>query len=243
MWVLAGCGILLAPFGSYEGVGTASSLVASPLLDGIRFLLFLPVIVVLVAGMARIVRLRVRGSELERLQIRWVSFVLAVTLALLASTPLWKGAGDIASFTVGVGVPLAIGLAITRYRLYDIDRLISRTVSYALVLVVLGAMFGLLVVGPTLVLGQGSGEDGPPSWVVAGSTLAVFAIFSPLRRRVQGWVDRRFDRSRYDAQRVVDEFGARVRDLAHTEDIVTGVGAAVAGALAPGSIAVWLRCP
>lgn len=154
---------------------------------------------------------------MERLQLKWLVPSLIVF-----------GAGNVAEFgfqgsiAADVLLPLgfmlmvvSISVAILRYRLYDIDRLISRSVAYAIVLVVLGAGFGAAVAFPTLVVG----DESTPSWVVAGSTLAVAAAFNPLRMRVQRLVDRRFDRVRYDAQRVVDRFGGALRDATDIGEI------------------------
>jgi uncharacterized membrane protein YbhN (UPF0104 family) len=111
---------------------------------------------------------------------------------------------------VALGVPLAVGAAILRYRLYDIDRLINRTLVYGLLTAILGGVYTATV----LVLGQLFGGIGaePPSWAVAGATLSVAALFQPARRRIQAVVDRRFNRRKYDAVQTVEAFTARLRD-------------------------------
>ena len=106
-------------------------------------------------------------------------------------------------------IPVAIGIAILRYRLYEIDRIISRTLSYAAVTATLALVFVAVVLGLQAVLEPMTGEN---TIAVAASTLIVAALFQPLRRRVQSIVDRRFNRARYDAQRMVDAFSERLRD-------------------------------
>jgi hypothetical protein len=111
---------------------------------------------------------------------------------------------------VVVGFPVTVALAILRYRLYDIDRLINRTLVYGLLTVLLAGVYA----GAVLLLGQmfGGVTEDPPSWAVAGATLAVAALFQPARRRVQAVVDRRFNRRKYNAAKTVEAFSARLRD-------------------------------
>ncbi len=146
-----------------------------------------------------------RASGIERLQIKWLA------LAAVFSLPAWAidlpGALDqINEAVAGVLLPAAMAIAIFRYRLYDIDRLISRTVSYGLVAAVLAAVY----LGGVAALGAVVGSDNPLA--VAGATLAAAALFTPMRRWAQVWVDRRFDRTRYDATQVVSAFSGRLRD-------------------------------
>ena len=157
-----------------------------------------------------------RARGVERQQLRW--------LALAAAWPRPAG-GDGAGPGAGAGgrrgdevllgwvsavvlglMPLATGAAILRYRLYDLDRIISRTLAYGLLTLLLGGGYAVAVLGLGQLLGRGS------SLVVAGATLAVAALFQPARRRVQGAVDRRFNRRRYDAARTIQGFSARLRE-------------------------------
>jgi hypothetical protein len=138
----------------------------------------------------------------------------------------------------GVTLPIAIVLSIIRYRLYEIDRIVSRTLAYLLVVVVLGSLFALGVVAiPNLVIGTGSA----PPLVVAGSTLAVAALFNPMRRRALRWVDRRFNRSRYDAERVMSEFAQTLRDQVGSNGLVDGWVGVVSETMQPSGIGVWVR--
>jgi hypothetical protein len=129
---------------------------------------------------------------------------------------------------------LATGAAILRYRLYDIDRIISRTVAYGLLTVLLGGGYALVVLG----LGQVLGRDS--SLVVAAATLAVAAVFQPARRRIQQAVDRRFNR-RHDAGRVIDAFGARLRDQLDLATLTGELLAAVDQTMQPTRTSLWLR--
>lgn len=138
----------------------------------------------------------------------------------------------------GVTLPIAIVLAISRYRLYEIDRIVSRTLAYLLVVAVLVILFALGVVAiPNLVIGTGSA----PPLVVAASTLAVAALFNPIRRRALRWVDRRFNRSRYDAARVMSAFGETLRHQVDSNGLVEGWVSVVSDTMQPSSVGVWVR--
>jgi hypothetical protein len=194
---------------------------------------------------------RARGDTRE--QIKW--FLGAVSLVALTivpgivvtSTPFTAtsegGSQEFGIFDV-VGaaslalLPMAIGVAILRYRLYDIDRLISRTVGWVLTTVVLLAVFATGIVAIQAVLArviQGQ------TLAVAASTLATFALFQPVRRRVQGAVDRRFDRAHYDAARVIEGFSASLRDELELGTISHEIMRVATDAVRPASAAVWLR--
>jgi hypothetical protein len=136
-------------------------------------------------------------------------------------------------------IPVAIGVAVLRYRLYDIDRLINRTLVYGL----LTAVFGLGYAGVVLVLGQLFGGIGaePPSWAVAGATLAVAAVFGPARRRIQQGVDRRFNRRRYGAANTIEAFSARLRDQIDLDTLTTELLAVVNQTVEPTTVSLWLR--
>ena len=135
-------------------------------------------------------------------------------------------------------IPIAIGIAILRYRLYDIDRIISRTVSYGAVTGILAVVFvGTVLVSQTVLASFFRGN----SVAVAVSTLVVAALFQPLRRRIQAVVDRRFNRSRYDAERTVAAFGARLRDEVALTDVDAAIRGVVAETVAPKAVGLWVR--
>jgi hypothetical protein len=134
-----------------------------------------------------------------------------------------------------LGLPLSIGVGILRYRLYDIDRLVSRTLSYALLTGLLVGVFVGLVLLTTRVLPFSSPVG------VAASTLAAAALFAPLRNRLQRLVDRRFNRARYDAEATVTAFGARLRDAVDPETVLSELAAAAGGSLQPAHVSVWVK--
>ena len=132
-------------------------------------------------------------------------------------------------------LPLAIGAAILRYRLYDLDRIISRTLAYGLLTVLLGLGYAAVVLGLGRLLGQGS------SLVVAAATLAVAAVFQPARRRIQRLVDRRFNRRRYDAAQTIAAFSARLRDQVDLDTLSSELLAVVDQTMQPTRTSLWLR--
>ena len=178
--------------------------------------------------------LRFRASRgLERQQMRWV--VAGATVAVVG---LLLGASSSGlTYLAVVAVPVSVAVAVLRYRLWDLDRLVSRTVTYAVVTALLVVPY-LLVVPAVSRLAQGSG-----SLAVAAATLAVAALFQPLRRRVQDLVDRRFNRRRYDAARTVAGFGGRLRDEVDLDAIATELVAVVERTVQPTQVSLWLRPP
>ena len=184
--------------------------------------------------------LRFRSSRgVERQQMRWVAAgvggaVAGLLLALpggLGIAPAWIS-GIV--FPALLCPPVAVGVAVLRYRLYDLDRVISRTVTYGLLTVLLGLGYAAVVLGLGRLLPQGS------SLAVAAATLAVAAAFSPLRRRVQGLVDRRFNRRRYDAAGTVEAFAARLRDQVDLDVLHTELLAVVDQTVQPTRASLWL---
>ena len=133
---------------------------------------------------------------------------------------------------------MAIGIAIVRYRLYEIDRLISRGISYAIVSVLLVAAYAISVLVLQGPLGGLVGED---TITVAVSTLIVASLFQPIRRRVQRVVDRRFDRARVDGERTIDAFGERLRDEVDIDALVRDLGLTIDQAVRPARQGLWLR--
>jgi hypothetical protein len=197
-------------------------------------------ILTILAGTASLaVRFR-RARGVERQQLRWVALAAAVTGVAMLAAGILVAAGELnlASWMAVLGVaflPLATGAAILRYRLYDLDRIISRTLAYGLLTVLLGGGYALAVLG----LGQLLGQDS--SLVVAAATLAVAALFQPARRRIQQAVDRRFNRRRYDAARTIAGFSARLRDEVDLDTLTGELLAVVEQTMQPTQASLWLR--
>lgn len=224
-----------------------------PVTSAITTCLTLGLLVCFVTSIAVVFARRRRALPSERAQLRWLATGLlalpavAVTTTVLEAvaplTPLVEDTLFLVLLVLGLGaIPVSIAVSVLRFKLFEIDRLISRTVVFGVVVIVLGSFYATLAVLPfTLVMGRGGGDT--PSWVVAGSTLAAAALFSPLRRRVRRVVDRRFNRSRYDAELVVDRFAVQVRELTDVGTITSGLTGAVRTALQPAGVAVWWAMP
>jgi hypothetical protein len=193
-----------------------------------------------VAAGSLVVRYR-RARGTERQQLRWLALAAAVAaVALLVAVAAAVMGGPLSVVLVAAGVsvallPLATGAAILRYRLYDLDRIISRTLAYGLLTVLLGLSYAAVVLGLGRLLPQGS------SLVVAGATLAVAAGFQPARRRVQAAVDQRFNRRRHDAARIIEVFGARLRDQVDLDTLTAELLAVVDQTMQPIQASLWLR--
>jgi hypothetical protein len=185
---------------------------------------------------------RFRGSRgVERQQLKWVAYaavIFVVGLLLLVPLSFGRKPLEIAQQLITLSVPVAAGIAILRYRLYDIDLLINRTLVYGATSAAIAATFFVGIVAlQALLRPLTAGSE----LAIAASTLVSFALFQPVRRRVQDAVDRRFDRSRYDTARTLDLFADRLRDEvdldALREDLLTSVRAT----MAPAHTSLWLR--
>ena len=197
--------------------------------------------------MSLLLRFR-RARGVERQQLRWLALAAALAAAVVVVTALALAlglvgdSGDevllgwVSAVVLGL-MPLATGAAILRYRLYDLDRIISRTLAYGLLTLLLGGGYAVVVLG----LGQLLGRDS--SLVVAGATLAVAAVFQPARRRVQRAVDRRFNRRRYDAARTIQAFSARLREQVDLDALTAELVVVADQTMQPTRVSVWLRPP
>ena len=195
---------------------------------------------VVVLGVAALVRLFVRGrrsSGVERQQFRWLLFggaIFTVVSGVGQFLPEHSSA-ELIWLLGGWAIPISIGVAVIRYRLYEIDRIISRTIGYVLVVGSLAMVWAATVTLLTLMLPSES------SLAVAASTLAVAALFTPFRKRIQRMVDRRFNRHRYDAESVMAQFAGSLRGRVDSDGVVDGLVGVVAEAMDPVSVGVWVN--
>jgi hypothetical protein len=187
---------------------------------------------------------RARGAE--RQQLKWFTYaaVLSVLVFLIFTlTGLDNRTPGPLGYVVAalwlMAIPVAIGVALLRYRLFDIDRLINRTLVYGLVTALLAGIYA----GAVLVLGQLFGGIGtePPTWAVAGATLAAAALFQPARRRIQAVVDRRFNRRKYNAAKTIQAFSTRLRDQIDLDTLSAELLAVVDQTVQPTRASLWLR--
>jgi hypothetical protein len=200
-----------------------------------------------IAVVASVFARRRRATPERRQQLRWLGYVGALTIVWILSiglaNGLAKGAADswlgtalwsLTVLTPVVGIPLACVVAVLRYRLYDLDRIISRTVAYAVVTGLLIGVYAGLVLLATEVIGITSPV------AVAGATLAAAALFGPLRSRVQQRVDHRFNRARYDAERLLAAFAARLTEELDADTVTEDLARSVHTALEPAHVSIWL---
>jgi hypothetical protein len=182
-----------------------------------------------------------RSEQVTRAQIRWLlaaaalAAALGIAVVLVPDGPWWLWVLWVGSNLFPVG---AIVIAITRYRLYDIDRIVSSTIAYTIVSLLLVGVFAAGIVGLQTVLAPFTNGD---TIAVAASTLLVAAVFQPIRSRVQAAVDRRFHRARYDAERTVARFAERLRDQLDLPTLTADLRRATSEAVEPNGIGVWLR--
>jgi hypothetical protein len=242
VWLL-GSAVHPAPlYPEYPSIGNPLAIPAlpGPLLDAAIPIAGGVVLVALVVGAASLIGRVRRATGVERQQLRWLAFAAALaSVALLVAMAALVAEEDFDLLSAALGVcaallPLATGAAILRYRLYDLDRIISRTLAYGLLTVLLGLGYAGLVLGLGRLLGRDS------SLAVAGATLAVAGVFQPARRRVQGAVDHRFNRRRYDAAATIHAFSARLRQETDLDTLSAELLDVVDRTMQPTRASLWL---
>jgi hypothetical protein len=210
---------------------------AKPLLDviGVAGLCLLPAVGGAIASL--VVRFR-RSRGIERQQLKWFTYAAALApLPFLVYEVVPEAFELLLAVTLPL-VPISVGIAILRYRLYEIDRIINRTLVYGLLTAVLGLGYAAGSLVSILVVGVGSG---PPSWLIAAATLAAAAVFRPARRRIQTVVDRRFNRRRYNAAKTIQAFSGRLREQIDLDTLSSEVLGVVDQTMEPTQVWLWLR--
>jgi len=201
-----------------------------------------PVLIVAMLAAVASLLLRFRRSRgEEQQQLKWVVYGGSLPLAINVATQLATGFSETSFLllvdAVGVlALPVATGVAVLKYRLYDIDLIINRTLVYLVLTAALGLSYFALVAGISSIAGESS-------LTVAGATLAVAALFQPLRRRIQAFIDRRFYRSKYDAEKTLADFSAKLRDDIDLDHLTREMAAVVHDTLQPAHFSLWLRTP
>jgi hypothetical protein len=257
LWVSVGTALAPGPLQNLGGVQNPFGLLQPWMMPVFWAALPLLPLCMVASVLSLVLRYRRSRGE-ERQQIKWIAFaasfvgllyLIAMVCAFIfpsgswfqAGSPLWLdllGYAALISFTL---VPIAVGFAVLRYRLYEIDIIINRTLVYGLLTVSLALVYFGGVTGLQRLLAPAVGQDG--QLAIVASTLAIAALFNPLRRRIQELVDRRFYRRKYDARKTLEEFGAKLRDETDLEALNGELLAVVRETVQPEHVSVWLREP
>jgi hypothetical protein len=237
-WVFGGEGLVpIESVRAVEGPVGAIGLVVVQAAAGVVFL-------AIPLSAVSLIHRYVLADAVVRQQLKWVAFGAVLTVLLLASDFFYTMPGYWEPFKEGLMfalLPLSTGIAILRYRLWDINVVIRKTLVYSLVTGTLAAVYyGSVLIGQRVLGGL---TEGNGSIAIVLSTLLVAALFSPLRGRVQGGIDRRFFRRKYDARQVIAAFGERVRDLVELEALEQELVRVVQETVEPAEVTVWLREP
>jgi hypothetical protein len=200
-------------------------------------------------ALSLLMRLR-RAVGVERQQLKWFAYsaaifalgIVLVTIPLAVETPPWYEWAATALFTAaGTAITISIGIAILRYKLYEIDTLINRTLVYGLLTVLLAALYFGGVATTQLIFRALTGQEQQPQLAIVVSTLVIAALFNPLRRHIQGFIDRRFYRSKYDAAKTLETFSAKLRDETDLDALSDDLVGVVRETMQPAHVSLWLR--
>jgi cytochrome bd-type quinol oxidase subunit 2 len=254
---LLSAGILLnpGPLEGFKGVRNPFGLERYPwIIDAFPVVLALLPLCILASAVSLVLRYRRAGSEVRE-QIKWVAFaalfvgvlfvitigasVLLVPTTASGREPQWLAFLDQVGFISFAGIPITVGIAVLRYRLYDIDVIINRALVYFPLTALLALIYVGSVVGMQALFRALTGQES--TLAVVASTLAIAALFNPLRRRVQAFVDRRFYRSRYDARKTLEAFSGKLRDETDLEALNNDLLGVVRETMQPAHISLWLR--
>jgi hypothetical protein len=249
-------GVILAAFSSGALLGILGP-IQNPLgIEGFSNIYYKAVLftmaslLTLAAALAVFIRLR-RAIGVERQQIKWFAYaavatvsagILAYLIPRVIDTPLWfERVGFALNIAFIPAIPIAIGIAILRYRLYDIDILINRTLVYGSLTLMLALVFFGGVTSTQIVFTALSGQEQLPQLAIVVSTLVIAALFTPLRRRIQSFIDRRFYRRKYDARKTLEAFGSRLRDETDLDALSNDLVGVTRSTMQPEHVGLWIR--
>jgi hypothetical protein len=241
--VVEGAGRIDNPIG-IEGFGRVENLpMFGVLLNGLLIAAF-------VGAAASVVARFRRSRGVERQQMKWFAYVTVVLVggSILAGVTgdatgvRWLGQFSFVLSMMGlVGLPIAVGIAIMRYRLYEIDLIINRTLVYGTLTAMLAAVYVSGVATTQAIFRVLTGQQEQPQLAIVVSTLVIAALFNPLRRRIQGFIDRRFYRRKYDARKTLEAFSAKLRDETNLDTLTGEVVGVVRETMQPAHVSLWLR--
>jgi hypothetical protein len=249
-------GVILAAFSSGALLGILGP-IQNPLgIEGFsniyyKALLFtMGSLLTLAAALAVFIRLR-RAIGVERQQIKWFAYaaaayasagILAYIIPRVIDTPLWfERVGFALNIAFIPAIPIAIGIAILRYRLYDIDLLINRTLVYGSLTLMLALVYFGGVTATQVVFRALTGQQEQPQLTIVVSTLVIAALFTPLRRGIQSFIDRRFYRRKYDARKTLEDFSAQLRNETDLNALSEDLVGVVRETMQPAHVSLWLR--
>ena len=258
--VLASLGITFSPgpLEGHPGVRNPFGLEEAPpwvWTAGIAILLLLPLCMI-ASALSLVLRYRRSGGE-EREQIKWIAFAASVVGLLYlitmvssltysgpwgaAGTPLWLGLLQQAALASFAAVPIAVGFAVLKYRLYDIDVVINRTLVYGALTAALALIYFGGVATVQAIFRALTGQEQQPQLAVVVSTLVIAALFNPLRHRIQYFIDRRFYRRKYDARKTLESFSAKLREETDLDALNAELVGVVRDTMQPAHVSLWLR--
>jgi hypothetical protein len=253
-WVVVAVGVLLVIFGPLHNSGKGGSgfapvqdpfSVGGAVEQAIVFLIFGGVIVLFAASILSAISLVFRfrrAAGVERQQIKWVVYAAVLTSAYLMLNFVISGLlNTLFSTAASLAVYAAIGIAILKYRLYDIDIIINRTLVYGSLTVMLALVYFGGVTGTQAIFRTLSGQQEQPQLAIVVSTLVIAALFNPLRRRIQSFIDRSFYRRKYDAAKTLEAFAMKLRDETDLEAVRGDLLGAVSETMEPAHVSLWLR--
>jgi hypothetical protein len=229
--------------GIVNPLGIEALRAVSGLAEPVWFALYISLL--FAAALSLVVRFR-RSGSLERQQIKWLAFAaLAIPVWFVINAPIEAWAPDlflfIDAFIFSALIPVAAGIAILKYRLYEIDRIINRTLVYGTLTGTLALVYFGSVAATQAVFQQLTGREELPQLAIVASTLIIAALFSPLRRRIQVFIDRRFYRRKYDARKTLEDFSAKLRDETDLEALNSDLVGVVGETMQPAHVSLWLR--